>query len=141
MKSIRDKFVCLLLFGAGILLTGGGVYGFVSLAQASETFVHTTGVVERLRSERKYHHRKMRLHWEMQISYETEGQGRMRVWEDSYLPFQKQGDRLEVLYHPDRPNDIRLPGNERCIWATLLVVGLVCMAGFWLMLKPRRRTE
>lgn len=141
MKPLRDKFICFLLFGVGILLIGGGVYGFMSLTQASKTFVHTTGVVKSLRSEREYRHRKMRIRHHMQISYETEQYGQMYASTESYWPFRREGDSLEVLYHPDRPHDIRLPSNERCIWVTLLAVGLLCMVGFWLLLKSRRRLE
>ena len=50
-----------------------------------------------------------------------------------------QGDSLQVLYHPERPNDVRLPVQEYWLWGTLLAVGLLSAAGAWLLV--RRKAE
>ena len=125
-NASRNRVVCLLLFVAGLLMLGGGVYGLVSLSKASDSFGHATGVIDRLSSKREYRHRKIRTRWEMRISYETERYG-------------KTGDSIEVLYNPGNPYDVRIPGDERCVWFTLLGVGLLCLSGGWLMLRPQRQ--
>lgn len=139
--SSRNTVICLLLFVVGLLMLGGGVYGFVSLSKASGALGHATGVIDKLSYKREYRHRKRRTHWEMRISYETERYGKTYISEKCYLPFRSEGDSIEVLYNPDNPYDVRIPGNERCIWFTLLGVGLLCMSGVWLMLRPQRQKE
>lgn len=141
MKSARNKIICLLLFVVGLLMLGGGVYGFVSLSKASGAFGHATGVIEKISSKREYRHRKMRIHTEMRISYETERYGKMYVNEECYWPFRSEGDSIGIIYRPDNPYDIRVPGEERCIWLTLMGVGALCLAGVWLMLRPQRRAD
>lgn len=137
----RNKIICLLLFVVGLLILGGGIYGLVSLSKASGALGHATGVIDKLSYKREYRHRKRRTHWEMRISYETERYGKTYISEKCYLPFRSEGDSIEVLYNPDNPYDVRIPGNERCIWFTLLGVGLLCMSGVWLMLRPQRQKE
>lgn len=139
-NASRNRVVCLLLFVAGLLMLGGGVYGLVSLSKASDSFGHARGVIDRLSSKREYRHRKIRTRWEMRISYETERYGKTYVSEKRYLPFRSEGDSIEVLYNPGNPYDVRIPGDERCVWFTLLGVGLLCLSGGWLMLRPQRRT-
>lgn len=139
--SSRNNVICLLLFVVGLLMFGGGVYGLVSLSKASDAFGHATGVIDELSYKREYRYRKMRTRWEMRISYETERYGKTYISERCYLPFRSEGDSIDVLYNPNNPYDVRIPGDERCVWFTLLGVGLLCMSGVWLMLRPRHRAD
>lgn len=52
--SSRNKIICLLLFVVGLLILGGGVYGFVSLSKASGALGHATGVIDKLSYKREY---------------------------------------------------------------------------------------
>lgn len=141
MKSLRYKFVCCLLALGGIVLLGGALYGFGSLYQAYSSYEHTVGQIRKTRTERTYRHRKMRFKHEMELGYPTADYGELRVSKEYYRPFRREGDELTVLYHPDRPRDIRLPGEECWIWSAMLVCGLVCAGGAWAMLRPDRRKE
>ena len=119
-NASRNRVVCLLLFVAGLLMLGGGVYGLVSLSKASDSFGHARGVIDRLSSKREYRHRKIRTRWEMRISYETERYGKTYVSEKRYLPFRSEGDSIEVLYNPGNPYDV--------LRATSAAYGLRCWA-------------
>lgn len=141
MMSLRTKFACLALALLGVLLLGGGGWGFASLAKASRNFEHAMAVVKHVRYERVYRHRKMRIDREVQISYDTGRYGELHTTLKYARPFLSEGDSLRVLYPPGRPRDIRLPGEESWIWGTLLACGLVCLAGAWLMVRPRKQTD
>ncbi len=141
MDSLHNKMICLLLFLIGTLMLAGGVYGWTSLARFSKTSIRTTGVINTIRSERKYRFRKMRIRREMRISYRTEKYGSLYVSKKCYLPFRSEGDSLEVLYDSGNPYDVRIPGDERCIWTVMLATGVLCVAGGWLMRKSHHRLE
>ena len=72
-------------------------------------------LIDKFSYKREYRHRKMRTHREMRISYETERYGKTYISEKCYLPFRSEGDSIEVLYNPDNPYNVRIPGDERCI--------------------------
>lgn len=139
MKSSSSKAICLVLALVGLLLLAGGIYGCWSLAQASRTYEHTTGVIKDVRSERVYRHRKRRTDWKIQINYDAGRYGQLHTTVEHFLPFYSKGDSLQVLYHPERPNDVRLPAQEYWLWGTLLAVGLLSAAGAWLLV--RRKAE
>lgn len=135
MKSTSSKTICLALALVALLLLAGGLYGYWSLAQASRTYEHTTGVITDIRSERVYRHRKWRTDWKIQINYDAGRYGQLHTTVEHSLPFYSKGDSLQVLYHPERPNDVRLPAPEYWLWGTLLAVGLLSAAGAGLLVR------
>lgn len=141
MMSLRTKFICLALVLLGVLLLGGGGWGFASLAKASKTFEYATAVVRDVRYERVYRHRKMRTDREVHISYDTGRYGELHTTLKYARPFLSEGDSLAVIYPPDRPRDIRLPGEESWLWGTLLAGGLFCLAIAWEVMRSRRQTK
>lgn len=73
------------------------------------------------------------------INYDAGRYGQLHTTVEHFLPFYSKGDSLQVLYHPERPNDVRLPVQEYWLWGTLLAVGLLSAAGAWLLV--RRKAE
>lgn len=48
MNTIRSQIIALLLLISGIVLLGGGVWGFYSLYAISHRYEHTTGTIRTL---------------------------------------------------------------------------------------------
>lgn len=52
MNTIRSQIIALLLLISGIVLLGGGVWGFYSLYAISHRYEHTTGIIRTLQTKR-----------------------------------------------------------------------------------------
>lgn len=48
MNTIRSQIIALLLLISGVVLLGGGVWGFYSLYAISHRYEHTTGIIRTL---------------------------------------------------------------------------------------------
>ena len=120
-------------------MSGGALYGFWSLHQAYSTHERAVGVIQKTRTERVHRHRKVRFEHEMLIKYSTAKYGDCYVTKKYYWPFRQVGDKITVLCRPQHTNDVRLPGEECWIWGAMLVCGLICAGGAWVMLRPERR--
>lgn len=135
MQCKRSKVIifCVLLLGVAMLL--GGVCGLMSLYKASRTCEHTTATVHRVDTRRVYRYRKTRYESEMLLSYPTERYGVLYTYRKVYFPFKKAGDRLSVLYEPNKPRNIRFPGIESVQWLLLLLAGILIEGVIWLVNK------
>ena len=60
MNTIRSQIIALLLLISGIVLLGGGVWGFYSLYAISHRYEHTTGIIRTLQTKKIYRYRKIR---------------------------------------------------------------------------------
>ncbi len=124
-------FLCL-----GFCLLAGGIWGTVSLLEAFGEYLRATGVVERVHKERVYRPRRTRTVLRVDIYYDTERYGLLSLTPEFYLPFvMDEGDKLTVLYHPDRPRDVRLPLPEGLLYGLLLLFGAICVWIGW-KLRP-----
>ena len=54
MNTIRSQIIALLLLISGIVLLGGGVWGFYSLYAISHRYEHTTGTIRTLQIQKIY---------------------------------------------------------------------------------------
>ena len=72
MNTIRSQIIALLLLISGIVLLGGGVWGFYSLYAISHRYEHTTGIIRTLQTKKIYRYRKIRYKKEMQICYQNQ---------------------------------------------------------------------
>ena len=134
MNTIRSQIIALLLLISGIVLLGGGVWGFYSLYAISHRYEHTTGTIRTLQIQKIYRYRKIRYKKEMQIAYSTDKYGDLFATRISYWPLRSVGDKVSVWYHPHRPHEIRLPESECMLWGLLVASGFICMCGsvvFW----------
>lgn len=142
MKPKQKIYLTILGF-VGICLLAGGGYGFFSLADAADDYLLTTGVITRVEHKREYRHRKIRTTSEVSVRYETTLYGDMYATLDFYVPFlMDEGDKIDVLYNPRLPRNIRLPGWESLLYALLTGIGLLMAGGsWWLMKEHPNRTE
>lgn len=138
MDPLRKKMICFLLILVGIALSGGALYGFWSLYHAYNTHERVVGVIQKTSTERVHRHRKVRFEHEMLIKYSTDKYGDCYVSKKYYWPFRQVGDKITVLCRPQYTNDVRLPGEECWIWAMMLVCGLVCFVGAWIMFRLQK---
>lgn len=123
MKQTQNYSPVMLLVGIVFLIAS--LVGFGSLYTASRHYERTTAVIEEIRSETIYRHRKRRHINHMRISYQTPQHGELHTVERCYWPFRKAGGKVSVWYNPDQPQEIRLPGSEYALWGTLAAVGLL----------------
>ena len=86
MNTIRSQIIALLLLISGIVLLGGGVWGFYSLYAISHRYEHTTGIIRTLQTKKIYRYRKIRYKKEMQIAYSTDKYGDLFATRISYWP-------------------------------------------------------
>lgn len=84
MNTIRSQIIALLLLISGIVLLGGGVWGFYSLYAISHRYEHTTGTIRTLQIQKIYRYRKIRYKKEMQIAYSTDKYGDLFATRISY---------------------------------------------------------
>lgn len=54
MNTIRSQIIALLLLISGIVLLGGGVWGFYSLYAISHRYEHATGTIRTLQTKKIY---------------------------------------------------------------------------------------
>ena len=104
MNTIRSQIIALLLLISGVVLLGGGVWGFYSLYAISHRYEHTTGTIRTLQTKKIYRYRKIRYKKEMQIAYSTDKYGDLFATRISYWPLRSVGDKVSVWYHPHRPH-------------------------------------
>lgn len=132
MKT-SNKIWLVALFAIGICLLAGGVYGFCSLADAADDYLSATGVIDRVdsrktygsRAARGYRGRRIRVENTVSVRYETTLYGEFYATLDFYVPFlMKEGDKIDILYNPRLPRNIRVPGWESLFYALLLTFGL-----------------
>ena len=136
MNTIRSQIIALLLLISGIVLLGGGVWGFYSLYAISHRYEHTTGIIRTLQTKKIYRYR--------QIAYSTDKYGDLFATRISYWPLRSVGDKVSVWYHPHRPHEIRLPESECMLWGLLVASGFICMCGsvvFWKTSKTADKSE
>ena len=96
MNTIRSQIIALLLLISGIVLLGGGVWGFYSLYAISHRYEHTTGIIRTLQTKKIYRYRKIRYKKEMQIAYSTDKYGDVFATRISYWPLRSVGDKVSV---------------------------------------------
>lgn len=125
---MKQKYGYLVFLLLGVCLLAGGIGGFVSLAKASGEYLRAPGVVERVRYERVYRPRKMRMLKRTDVYYETERYGTLSLTLDYFVPFlMDEGDKVTVLYRADRPRETRVPLAEGLLFGLLLVAGAGCI--------------
>ncbi len=136
-KEINYLVMAILLIGM-VLLLGGG-YGLYSIRQAEKAYESTVGIVKRVDYKRVRRHRKVLTKCEILLRYDTHRYGELSVLkkpafqevtrQDLKVRAQSKGDEIRILYHPERPREVRFPVCEKWLWSILLVGGGVCVGG------------
>lgn len=140
MRPRRIFFLIGLLAGLGLL--AGGTYGFVSLSEAADECLRTTGVVDRVSRKRVYRYRKIRSEYDVSLRYNTTLYGDVYTSFNFYIPFVlDEGDEVSVLYNPRLPHEIRLPGLEKTLYGVCVGGGALLLAGgmAWARKNSKRR--
>ena len=74
-------------------------------------------------------HRKVLTKCEILLRYDTHRYGELSVLKEPILSLWGKGDEIRILYHPERPREVRFPVCEKWLWSILLVGGVVCVGG------------
>lgn len=126
-KEINYLVMAILLIGMALLLGGG--YGLYSIRQAEKAYESTVGIVKRVDYKRVRRHRKVLTKCEILLRYDTHRYGELSVLKEPILSLWGKGDEIRILYHPERPREVRFPVCEKWLWSILLVGGVVCVGG------------
>lgn len=141
MKSLAnlrvDDLIWLAAFAGAAILLGIGLYGLISLAIDSRTYVPTKGIVERVDRTRTYRHRKTRTESHAMVIYDTERFGKLSTTYDANFAIGLgKGDEVALIYDPEHPRDVRFPSRDRWAYGTCCSCGMLLG---WGGMQLRRR--
>lgn len=132
---MKIRLLLYILMVISIALVGGGVYGFNSLLKAEAVYEPVTGVVEKATHQRIYKRRKPVMEYEILIFYDTPKYGKLTSYlKGSAFFFLDKGDKVDILYHPEHPREVRYPLYEKILWSVMCGLGIAGCTGMYFLL-------
>lgn len=137
--KMRTKLLSYLLILIGLAILGGGIYGLNSILQAENTYEHTTGIVKDVSSKKIYKYRKRKIKYEILILYNTDKYGELtyRLNSNIFFFFRK-GHKINLLYHPKLPHEVRFPVYEKILWISLCALGVIIITGTYILVIKKK---
>ena len=102
---MKIRLLLYILMVISIALVGGGVYGFNSLLK------------------------------EILFFYDTPKYGKLTSYlKGSAFFFLDKGDKVDMLYHPEHPREVRYPLYEKILWSVMCGLGIAGCTGMYFLL-------
>lgn len=140
LMEMRTKLLSYLLILIGLAILGGGIYGLNSILQAENTYEHTIGIVKDVSSKKIYKYRKRKIEYEILILYNTDKYGELTYrLNSSIFFFLRKGHKMDLLYHPKLPHEVRLPIYEKTLWISLCALGIIIITGTYILVIRRNK--
>lgn len=139
---MKTKLLSYLLIITGLAILGGGIYGLNSILQAENTYEHTTGIVKDVSCKKVYKYRKRKIKYEILILYNTNKYGELAYHlNSSVFFFLRKGHKINLLYHPKHPHEVRFPIYEKVLWITLSALGIIIIAGTYILVIRKKKKQ